>query len=446
MYTRSFASLRMTSNTGGSMSAVSRRDFARYLAISSSAVLLPDFPKGLLEKLPPLPKTPAEPDEQFWKEVRTRFLMPPDLAFINAANICPTSLPVVEALERNTRFLDANPSSTSRAKLTEGREESRRLVAQALRVTPEEIVITRNTSEANNFVSSGLHLGPGDEVVVFADNHPSNINAWREKAKRFGFAVVEVPVVNPHPGAEFYVDAFRKALTPRTRVLGVTHVTNTMGDMLPVAELCRIARERGILTLVDGAQSFGVLDVNLSEMRPDFYSGSVHKWSCGPKETGVLFVNKDVHDRIAPSVVSLYPGAVGISKKLEAFGQRDEAALATLGAAMKFQDDIGRAAIERRARQLAQRLTSELPRIDGVSLLTSPDPTRSAAIIVFKPGNLEPRKFASTLYEKEKIVVASGGNTANHGVRISPHFYNTMEEVDRSIAAVRKYMASGLSS
>jgi selenocysteine lyase/cysteine desulfurase len=113
---------------------------------------------------------------------------------------------------------------------------------------------------------------------------------------------------------------------------------------------------------------------------------------------------------------------------------------------MKFQDAIGRAAIERRARQLVQRLTSELPRIDGVSLLTNPDPTRSAAIIVFKPGNLEPRKFASTLYEKEKIVVASGGNAANHGVRISPHFYNTMEEVDRSIAAVRKYMASGLSS
>ena len=243
------------------MTAVSRRDFARYLAITGSAALWPDFPKGLLGT--PLPKTPAEPDEQFWREVRARFLMPPDLAFINAANICPTSLPVVEALEKNTRFLDANPSSASRAKLTEGREESRRLVAQALRVTPEEIVITRNTSEANNFVSSGLQLGAGDDVVVFGDNHPSNINAWREKAKRFGFGVVEVPVANPHPGTDFYVDAFTKAMTPRTRVLAVTHVTNTMGDLLPVTELCRVARERGVLSLVDGAQSFGVLERGL---------------------------------------------------------------------------------------------------------------------------------------------------------------------------------------
>ena len=427
------------------MTAVSRRDFARYLALTGSVALWPDFPKGLIDA--PLPKTPAsgEPDEQFWKDVRARFLMPPDLAFINAANICPTSLPVIEALEKNTRFLDANPSSASRAKLTEGREESRRLVAQALRVTPEEIVITRNTSEANNFVSSGLQLAAGDEVVVFGDNHPSNIAAWREKAKRFGFTVVEVPVVNPHPGTDAYVGAFSKAITSKTRVLAVTHVTNVMGDMLPVADLCRMARTRGVLSLVDGAQSFGVLDVDLSQMRPDFYSGSAHKWPCGPKETGVLYVNKEVHDRISPSVVSLYPGAVGISKKMEGFGQRDEAALATLGAAMKWQNDIGRAAIERRSLQLAQRLVSGLQRIDGVTLLTNPDPARSAAIIVFKPGTLDAHKVVTTLYEKERVVCAFTGGNDRPSVRFSPHFYNTMDEIDRGVAAVRKYMASGLS-
>ena len=436
------------------MTAVSRRDFARLLALSGSTAFWPnalpsargDWLRDLGLTDAPLPKTPADPDERFWKEVRARFLMPPDLAFINAANICPTSLPVVEALEKNTRYLDTNPSSASRAKLTEGREESRRLLAQALRVTPEEIVITRNTSEANNFVSSGLQLSAGDEIVVFADNHPSNINAWRDKGKRFGFTVVEVPVVNPHPGADFYIDAFEKAMTPRTRVMAVTHVTNTMGDLLPVRELCRVARERGVLSLVDGAQSFGVLDVDLSVIRPDFYSGSAHKWPCGPKETGVLFVNKDVQDRISPSVVSLYPGAVGISKKMEGFGQRDEAALATLGVAIKWQDDIGRAAIERRVRQLAERLTSELAKIDGVTLRTNPDPARSAAIIVFKPGALDAHKVVSALYEKERIVSAFTGGSDRPGVRLSPHFYNTMDEVDRAIATIRKYLAAGLSS
>jgi selenocysteine lyase/cysteine desulfurase len=434
------------------LTSYSRRDFARLLTLSGSVALWPDIlrsQRGALARQlafaeGPLPPTPAEPDEKFWKEVRARFILPADLAFVNAANLCPTSLPVLEALEKNTRYLDANPSSASRAKLTEGREESRRLVAEALRVTPEEIVITRNTSEANNLVSSGLQLSSSDEVIVFGDNHPSNLSAWREKSKRFGYTVVEVPVTNPHPGNDFYVDAFARTITPRARLIAITHVTNTMGDMLPVAALCRLARERGLLSLVDGAQSFGVLDVNLGEMRPDFYSGSAHKWPCGPKETGVLYISREVHERVAPSIVSLYGGAVGISRTHEAYGQRDEAALASLAAAVKLQTEIGRPAIEKRARQLATHLATELSRIDGVALRTSADVARSAAIVVIKPGTLDPRRLVSTLYERERIVCAAAGGTARPGVRFSPHFYNTMDEMDRVVGAVRKYIRAGV--
>jgi isopenicillin-N epimerase len=423
---------------------VSRRDFARLLAVTGSAAFLPELDGRFVSS--PLPRTPAEPDEKFWKEVRARFLLPSDLAFLNAANLCPTSTAVVEALERNTRFLDANPSSASRARLTEGREESRRLLAKFLGVAPEEIVITRNTSEANNLVSSGLQLGAGDEVIVFSDNHPSNLNAWREKAKRFGFGVVEIPVVTPHPGPSAYVDAFAKAITPRTRLVAVTHVTNTMGDLFPVSAICAQARERGVLSLVDGAQTFGVLNVNLGEMRPDFYTGSVHKWPCGPKETGLLFVNAAVHDRVHASVVSLYPGAVGISRRLEAYGQRDEAALATVGAAVAFQEQIGRAAIERRVRELALYLARELSRIDGVTLWTRMDADTSAAIVVFKPAGLEPRRVAAALYERDRIACAAAGGSTRPGVRLSPHLYNTMDEMSRVVEAVRKYVTKGLPS
>jgi isopenicillin-N epimerase len=421
---------------------VSRRDFARLLALTGSAAFLPELGGRFVTS--PLPPTPAEPDEKFWKEVRARFLLPSDLAFLNAANLCPTSTAVVETLERNTRFLDANPSSASRARLTEGREESRRLLARFLGVTPEEIVITRNTSEANNLVSSGLQLGVGDEVIVFSDNHPSNLNAWREKARRFGFGVVELPVVTPHPGPTAYVDAFARATTPRTRLVAVTHVTNTMGDLFPVAAICAQARERGILSLVDGAQSFGVLNVDLGEIRPDFYTGSVHKWPCGPKETGLLFVNAAVHDRIHASVVSLYPGAVGISRRLEAFGQRDEAALATVGAAVTFQEQIGRAAIERRVRELVAYLARELGRTDGVTLWTRMDADTSAGIVVFKPAGLEPRRVVAALYDRNRIACAASGGATRPGVRLSPHLYNTMDEMSRVVEAIRKYVTRGL--
>ena len=213
---------------------------------------------------------------------------------------------------------------------------------------------------------------------------------------------------------------------------------------MPVRELCRLARDHGALSLVDGAQSFGVLDVRLNEMRPDFYTGSAHKWPCGPKETGVLFVNAAVHDRIHPSLVSLYPGAVGISRKLEGFGQRDEAALATLATAMRFQNDIGRAVIERRARALTDRLVRRLRAIQGVDLFTVPGASTSGAIVVFKPGPVDPRRLVATLYETDRIACAAGGGSGRTGVRFSPHFYNTIEEIDRTIAAVRGYVANGL--
>jgi selenocysteine lyase/cysteine desulfurase len=434
------------------MTVVSRRDFARLMTFSTTAAFFPTRlfaePTVNLRELgisdAALPPTPAAPDEEFWREVRSRFLLPRDLIFLNAANLCPTSLPVVETLERNTRDYDASPSPAVRTRLTEQRELARKLLAEALRVSPEEIVITRNTSEGNNVVSNGLQLGAGDEIVVFSDNHPTNLSAWREKGKRFGFTVVVVPQANPHPGTEFYVDAFTKAFTPRTKVMAITHVSSNSGDVLPVAELCRAARAKGVLSLVDGAQSLGALDVDLGAMRPDFYTASAHKWPCGPKETGLLFVNREVHDRIWPSVIGLYAGAVGISQKLEANGQRDDAKLAALPKALEFQGTIGRAVIEKRVRQLAQHLITELQKIEGVSMWTHTDPARSAGIVIFKPGAADPRKLGAALYEKERIVVTTRAGADRPGLRIAAHFYNTMDEVDRTVGAIRKYIATGV--
>ena len=188
---------------------------------------------------------------------------------------------------------------------------------------------------------------------MFSDNHPTNLNAWREKAKRFGFTVTTVQHVVPHPGGQYYVDLFAKAITPKTRLIGFTHLTSNSGDLFPAKEICAMARSRGVLTLLDGAQTFGALDVNLGDIKPDFYTGSAHKWPCGPKECGVLFVNKDVHDRIWPSVIGVYPGAVGISQKLEGMGQRDDARLVAFAESIRFRESIGRKVIEERLRQLS---------------------------------------------------------------------------------------------
>ncbi len=432
--------------------SVSRRDFARLLALSGSSALLARTAlaadSGSLGDLgltaAPLPPTPQAPDEKFWSEVRSRFLIPQDVGFFNAANLCPASLPAIEAHERNLRRYEAMPSPEVRTDLMKGREESRTLLAAALRVTPEEIVITRNTTEGNNFVSSGLQLGPGDEVIVWADNHPSNLGAWTTKARRFGFTVVTVPVPPEHPGTQGYVDLFAKAFTPRTKVLAISHVSSNSGDLLPAKELCALARERGVFSVVDAAQTFGVLDSDLGAMQPDFFTGSMHKWPCGPKEKGVLYINKAVHDKIHPSVIGVYGGAVGISRQFEAEGQRDDASIAAMVEGLKFQGGIGRAVIEQRSRALATRFRTGLGRIRGITHYTSADPAHRAAIVIFKPGDLDPRKFGAALTEKHRVVATVRAGQNRPGLRLSPHFYNTNAEVDRTLEAIDGYMKSGV--
>jgi isopenicillin-N epimerase len=423
----------------------SRRDFARLFALGGSAALFAN--PAWAQSAPPRAALSAggpAAGEAFWKSVRAQFVMPLDLAVMNAANLCPSSAPVLEALTRETKDIDQNPSQQNRNRLGAAKENTRKALAEFLRVTPEEIVITRNTSESNNLVSNGLDLKAGDEVVLFSDNHPSNNQAWQEKSKRFGFTVSVVEQKNPHPGGDYYIDAFTRALTPRTKVLAFTHFTNTVGDLFPAKEICAAARERGVMTMVDGAQTFGSLDVNLRDIDPDFYSGSAHKWPCGARECGVLFVNARAHDKIWPSSYSAYPGQVGISRKMEAFGQRDEATMIAFAEALAFQTKVGRQAIQERSKSLAQQLLAGLRQFDDFKIFTSPIAERTHAVVTFAPGSLDARKLVAALYERNKVAVVTGGGAGRQGIRVSPHFYNTPEEVERLLAALAGYRKTNL--
>src|ERR671937_1091586 len=366
---------------------MNRREFARLLTLGGAAPFL--APTFEWPRPTPLGPAPSVLDETFWRGVREQFVMPADLAVLNAANLCPSSAPVLETLYRTTKDMDRDPSFDNRVKFGDGREATRKSLAEFLRVTPEEIVITRNTSESNNLVSTGVDLKPGDEVLLHGDNHPSNHTAWREKAKRFGFTVKDVPVPNPHPGFDYYIEAFRKMITPQTKVIAFTHLTSTVGDLFPAKDLCRLAREHGILTLVDGAQTFGLMDVDLRDIQPDFYSGSAHKWPCGPKENGVLYINKASQSKIWASIFSAYPGRVGVSRTFEGFGQRDEPAMIAFGRALKLQTEIGRGHIEKRSRELTQALLAGMRKIDGLEIWTSPEPSRTVAVVSLQPGHLD---------------------------------------------------------
>jgi selenocysteine lyase/cysteine desulfurase len=425
-----------------SRSSIDRREFARLFAIGGSAALL-GHPSFASLRPAPVPAARLRAEAVDWDAVRAQFLMPPELSVMNAANLCPSPSAVLETVYDLTRRLDREPVPSYRSEMAGVKEGTRDRLAAFLRVSSEEILLTRNTSEANNWVSNGLDLGPGDEVLIFADNHPSNNRAWKAKAERHGYDVREVAQVNPHPGFEHYLGAFEEAITARTRVLAFTHLTNTAGDLLPAAELCRLARERGVISVVDGAQSFGLLDVDLSDMQPDFYTGSAHKWPCGPKEVGLLYVNARMHDTFWPSMYSAYTGRRGLSRTHEGMGQRDEPAIGAFGTQIEFLTTIGQHEIEARSRELASALIEGLTEIDGVHMWTSSDPALRAAVVTFRPAELQPGAVIEAL-EAEGIVAASRGGTDRSGIRFSPHFYNSHADVERGIAAIRRYVRQGL--
>src|SRR5260370_14008182 len=150
-----------------------------------------------------------------------------------------------------------------------------------------------------------------------------------------------------------------------------------------------------MLSMGDGAESFGLMDVDLSDIQPDFYSGSAHKWACGPKENGVLYINKSAQSKIWASIFSAYPGRVGVSRTFEGFGQRDEPAMIAFREALTFQTKIGRAVIEKRSSELTTALIEGLKKVDGVKIWTSPEASRRAAVLSFQPAGLDVRKLAA---------------------------------------------------
>ncbi|HJO05511.1 MAG TPA: aminotransferase class V-fold PLP-dependent enzyme [Acidobacteriota bacterium] len=420
-------------------SDLNRRELTRLFAFGGSAALL-GHPSVEGFRAAPLS---VRPGAVAWDDVRSQFLMPPDVSVLNAANLCPAPASVLKTVAEHTERLDREPFPSYRSEITGAKERTRELLAEYLRVTPEEILIPRNTSEANNWVSNGLDLGPGDEILIFSENHPSNNRAWKGKAKRFGYTVREVEPVTPHPGMEYYVEAFERAITPNTRVMTFMHQSNTVGELFPAKELCAMAHDRGVISLIDGAQSFGLLDVDLSDLQPDFYSGSAHKWPCGPKETGVLYVNARVQDRFWPSSYSAHPGETGISSTHEGMGQRDTPALHAFGTQIEFLQSIGQREIEARSRQLTTWLIEGLNAIDGVHMWTPAQPELRASVVRFWPGELDPGRVLEAL-EEDGIVAAAGSNPHRGGVRFSPHFYNTEADIERAIDAIGRYMRQGL--
>jgi selenocysteine lyase/cysteine desulfurase len=380
--------------------------------------------------------------ESYWKLVKREFPLDERIIYLNAANVCPASRPVMDRHLEFLRDFHANPSFQNRDKYGSLRERLRGKLAALLGAANDEIAITRNTSEASNIVVQGLDLKPGDEVIITAHNHPSNNDSWKVRARREGFIVKSLPVPVPARNADELLGAFERAITPRTRVIAVTHVTNTTGVLYPVREIAALARPKGIFVHVDGAQTFGALDVNLRQMGCDSFSGSAHKWLMGPLEAGVLYIRAERIPQVWPSIVTAgWSDDVRGARKFEVFGQRDDPRIVAVEAAVDFINLIGMANVESRMRALAMRTKTALGNLPNVEMKTSQEPALSGGVIKFRLKDVPTKHAYDALWERSRLAIAMTGSGDAEGLRISPQVYNSFEEIDAAVAAVRRLSA-----
>lgn len=371
----------------------------------------------------------------------------PDRAFgfadnkvpMNAANLCPMPTAINKAIARFSEDLDIDMSGPNRRRIEAYKNAARDGLAVQLGVTPDEIAIVRNTSEANNIIVQGISLDAGDEVLLWDQNHPSNGVSWAVRAERSGCAVRRLSIPVDAGSVDEVVDLFTAAIGNRTRVVSFTHISNVTGFRLPAREICAAIRRKnsGIHIHLDGAQTWGIAEIDLADTDCDSFSGSAHKWYMGPREVGLLYVRGARQASIWPGVVSIpwgseaEPSVVG-ARRFEALGQRDDAAIAALAETVEFHASLTPAGVERRAGEIADLLRAALGDID-VPFVSSRNPLFTSNVIILSAPQENRAKLLENVLRDAGVILA-GVN----GLRMSPHIYNTADHVERVTRAIEK--------
>lgn len=377
-------------------------------------------------------------DESYWQMVARLFPLDSGLLYLNAANVCPASRPVMDRYLEYLRDFHANPSFQNREKYVAIEERVRSKFAALLSATPDEIAITRNTSEGSNLVVHGIDLKAGDEVIITDHNHPSNSDSWKVRAQRDGIVIKSLPVPVPGTSAADLLGKLEAMIGPRTRVVAITHLTSTVGLRFPAKEVGEMAKRRSLWYHLDGAQSFGAMDIDLRAIGCDSFSSSMHKWPMGPLEAGVLYVKASRHKELWPAIVTAgWSDKLVGARKFEVFGQRDNPRLASIEAALDFLTMVGPKRIEARVAQLTGALKQAFAADSRLILKTNMQPEMSGGVVKVDWKNGKRKEAYDTLYSKHRLALALTGSGDAAGLRFSPHIYNTMDDVNRAVAAVK---------
>jgi selenocysteine lyase/cysteine desulfurase len=382
----------------------------------------------------------AAQDEDYWSVIQRAYSVNPNLINLNNGGVSPAPIVVQQAVERYNELANEGPSYYMWRVIDQGREPLREKLALLAGTKSEEIAINRNSTESLNTIIYGLDFKPGDEVIGTKQDYPNMIQAYRQRAMREGIVYKQISFDFPIEDDEQIVKAYEQAITPRTKLIHVTHMVNWVGQTMPVAKIADMAHAHGIEVLVDGAHSFGLMDFKIPDLHCEYFGTSLHKFLSAPIGTGMMWVRQDKIEKVWPLTCNDKPRSSGI-RKFETLGTRSFPLEQGIGEAINFHEGIGAKRKEERIRYLKDYWASRVQNVKKVKLHTSLNAKYSCAICGVSIEGMTPAELENALFNKYKIHAVGIVWENISCVRVTPHVYTPLADLDKLVRAIETIAA-----
>jgi selenocysteine lyase/cysteine desulfurase len=382
-------------------------------------------------------------DEDFWATIQQAFSVTRGIINLKNGGVSPSPRMVTEAFVRYTWQQEDATAYTMWQILEPQSETIRTGLAEIFGCDPEEIAITRNASESLEILLMGMDFKSGDEILTTTQDYPRMLTTLKQRELREGLKLNLIKIPVAPKDVNDVATAFERAVTPKTKLILVSHQINLTGQINPVKKVCEMARSRGIETIVDGAHSFAQFDFKREDLGCDYFGTSLHKWLYAPKGTGMLYVRKEKIPKVWALMASEDKNRNDI-RKYEEIGTHSAAMRLAIGEAILFHNAIGGKRKEERLRYLSRYWMNNLKSIPKVGFNTSFDPAQSCAIANFKIDGVDPVALGNYLMAKHKIFTTPIVHDEFTGIRITPNVYTTLWELDRFSNVVADIAKKGL--
>ncbi len=388
-----------------------------------------------------IPPSTLAKDEDFWATIRDGYALKPDYINLENGYYCMQPKETLEHFISHVREVNYQASYYMRTVQWDNKKAMAAKLANLAGCNPEELIITRNTTESLDMIIGGFNWKAGDEAIMAEQDYGAMRNMFKLQAKRYGVVNKVISVPNHPKSDEEIIELYAKAITSKTRLLMVCHMINITGHILPIRKICDMAHSKGVEVMVDGAHAFAHFTFSIPDLNCDYYGSSLHKWLSVPLGAGMLYVKQGKASDVWP-LLAEGKKEVDDIYRLNHIGTHPVHTDLAIGDAVDYHNAMGGKRKEERLRYLQSFWTTRVREMPNVIVNTPKDPNRYCGIGNVGIEGMKPHDFAETLMEKYKIYTVAIDGANVHGCRISPNVYTTTEELDVLVKACEELGAA----